>query len=120
MPRSPLSFPMRAAAADGSSHPGVQVVSDGNPAELELELLSEGFTLRGGLGTTGDGVLSNEGTRQWLHGIGTGSVTRAADGRGEVVTGRLMGYVALGRANDDEGALGTCSAGDHTFTLRTR
>ena len=93
---------------------------DGNPAELELEFLSENLTLRGGLGTTGDGVLSNEATRLWMHAIGTGSVTRAIDGRGEVATGTLMGYVALGDATDGEGALGTCSARDHTFMLRTR
>src|ERR1700730_15813410 len=86
----------------------------------EWTFLSETFILRGGLGTTGDGVLSNEATRMWIHAIGTGSVTRASDGRGEVATGTLMGYVALGGANDVEGALATCSARDHTFTLRTR
>jgi hypothetical protein len=31
-----------------------------------------------------------------------------------------MGYVALGGPDDEEGALGTCSARDHTFSLRTR
>jgi hypothetical protein len=118
--RSPLSFPMVAAAAGTSPHPGVEVVLDGNPGELELEFLSENLTLRGGLGTTGDGVLSNEATRLWMHAIGTGSVTRASDGRGEVVTGNLMGYIALGRAFEEEGARGTCSARDHTFMLRTR
>jgi hypothetical protein len=118
--RSALAFPVVAAAAGTTPHPGVQVVLDGNPAELELEFLSENFTLRGGLGTTGDGVLSNDDTRLWMHAIGTGSVTRASDGRGEVVTGNLMGYIALGRAFEEEGARGTCSARDHTFSLRTR
>ena len=120
MSRSPLTFPMVAAAAGTSPHPGVQVVLDGNPGELEWELLAESFTLRGGLGTTGDGVLSNEATRMWVHAIGNGSVTRASDGRGEVVSGTLMGYVALGGPDDDEGALGTCNARDHAFSLRTR
>jgi hypothetical protein len=120
MSRSPLTFPMVAAAAGMSPHPGVQVVLDGNPGELEWEFLSENFILRGGLGTTGGGVLSNEAMRLWIHAIGTGSVTRASDGRGEVVTGNLMGYVALGAPDDGEGALGTCSARDHTFSLRTR
>jgi len=120
MSRAPLTFPMVAAAAGTSPHPGVQVVLDGNPGELEWEFLSENFTLRGGLGTTGDGVLSNESTRLWTHVIGTGSVTRASDGRGEVVSGNLMGYVAIGGRDDGEGALGTCSARDHTFSLRTR
>jgi hypothetical protein len=120
MSRAPLTFPMVAAAAGTSPHAGLQVVLDGVASELEWELLNESFTVRGGLGTTGDGVLSNEATRMWIHAIGTGAATRASDGRGEVATGTLMGYVALGGANDDEGALGTCSARDHTFTLRTR
>jgi hypothetical protein len=120
MSRSPLSFPMTAAAAGVSPHPGVQVVLDGNPGELELEFLFDGGTLRGGLGTTGDGVLANEAMRLWLHAVGSGALTRAGDGRGEIVTGTLMGYVALGRPNNDEGALGTCTATDHAFTLRVR
>jgi hypothetical protein len=120
MSRAPLTFPMVAAAAGTSPHPGLQVVLDGNPAELEWELLYESFTMHGGLGTTGDGVLSNEATRMWVHAIGTATVTRAADGRGEVVSGTLMGYVALGGAADEEGARGTCSARDHTFSLRIR
>jgi len=120
MSRTPLSFPMVAAVAGTSPHPGVQVVLDGNPGELELELLFDNGTLRGGLGTTGDGVLANEALRLWMHAVGNGSLTRASDGRAQLLTGTLMGYVALGRPNDDEGALGTCSARDHTFTLRTR
>jgi len=120
MPVTALSFPMGAAAAGTSPHPGVQVLLDGEPSALELEFLAENATLRGGLGTTGDGALSNERRRLWLHAIGTGSVTRAADGRGEVVTGNLMGYLALGDPDDDEGALGTCNSRDHAFTLRAR
>lgn len=120
MSRAPLTFPMVAAAAGTSPHPGLQVVLDGNASELEWELVNENFTVRGGLGTTGDGVLSNEATRMWIHAIGSGPVTRASDGRGEVATGTLMGYIALGRPDDDEGALGTCSTRDHTFSLRIR
>jgi hypothetical protein len=120
MSRAPLTFPMVAAAAGTSPHPGLQVVLDGNAADLEWELLNENFTVRGGLGTTGDGVLSNEATRMWVHAIGSGTVTRASDGRGEVATGTLIGYIAIGRPDDDEGGLGTCSARDHAFSLRTR
>jgi len=118
--RTPLTFPMGATAAGTTPHPGVQVVLDGDPGGLELELMSASATVRGGMGTTGDGALANEGTRLWLHAIGSGAVTRAADGRGEVLQGTLMGYLALGRASDDEGGLGTCSARDHSFTLRIR
>jgi hypothetical protein len=120
MSRAPLSFPMVAAPAGTAPHPGVQVVLDGNPGELELEFLFDNGTLRGGLGTTGDGVLANEALRLWMHAVGNGALTRARDGRAEIVMGTLMGYVALGRPNNDEGALGTCSARDHTFTLRIR
>jgi hypothetical protein len=111
---------MEAALAGSYPYPGVQFVLEGAPASLELEFLYTNSTLRGSLGTTGDGVLSSEGLRFWIHAIGTGPVTARRDGRGEVVTGSLMGYLAVGGANDEEGALGICSALDHTFTLRVR
>ncbi len=118
--RGPLSFPMEAAPAGTVPHPGVQVVLEGDASSLELELVYPDCTLRGGMGTTGDGVLSNEGLRLWLHSIGTGGVFQASDGRGEVASGSLLGYLAMGGPNDAEGSLGTCSAQDHTFTLRAR
>ena len=120
LPRGPISFPMQATPAGAAPHPGAEVVLEGDPTKLELEFLYTDFTLRGGLGTTGEGALSNEGLRFWMHAIGTGSVAQAADGRGEVAAGTLMGYLAAGGPNDEEGALGTCSARDHTFTLRVR
>jgi hypothetical protein len=118
--RATLSFPMDAAAAGTFPHPGVQVLLVGAPSALEAELMSPEGSVRGGIGTTGAGALSNETVRLWIHAIAAGSVTRAADGRGEVVSGTLMGYVALGRPDDDEGALGTCNARDHAFALRAR
>ena len=120
MPRGSLSFPMVAAQAGALPHPGVQVVVEGSPASLELELEQADFTLRGGFGTTGAGVLSSEGVRLWISSIGAGPVTQASDGRGEIVTGSLGGYLALGREPDEEGSLGTCTALDHTFSLRAR
>lgn len=118
IPHGPLSFSMAATPGGTSPHPGVQVVLSNDPPSLELEFKYTESTLRGGLGTTGDGVLSNEGLRLWMHSIGTGNVTQTSDGHGEVMAGKLMGYLALGGAADEEGALGTCSALDHTFTLR--
>lgn len=120
MSRSPLSFPMVAAPAGTAPHPGNQIVVEGDPGELELELLFDGATLRGGFGTTGDGVLANEAMRLWMHAVGSGTLMRASDGRAEIASGTLMGYLALGRPNNDEGELGTCSATDHTFSLRIR
>lgn len=116
----PLSFPMVASAAGVAPYPGVQVLVVGEGETLELELLSAASALTGGFGTTEDGALANEGVRLWIHAIGSGPVTRAADGRGQVVAGRLAGYVAFGHAGGEEGSLGSCDSVDHSFTLRVR
>jgi hypothetical protein len=131
--RLPHSHPDRHAAADAqlgerTLHPADHArgrlphepVAAVVPGELELELLFDGATLRGGFGTTGDGVLANEAMRLWMHAVGSGTLMRASDGRAEIASGTLMGYLALGRPNNDEGELGTCSATDHTFSLRIR
>ena len=116
----PLTFPMTAVAAGTSPHPGVQVLVVGDVRLLELEFLSAATTLTGGLGTTEDGILANEGVRMWIHAIGTGPVTRAADGRGQIAAGQLAGYVAFGFANGSEGSLGSCDSVAHSFALRVR
>jgi hypothetical protein len=120
LPGGTLSFPMDAALAPGGPHPGAQVLLVGDRSGVEAELLDDVTSVRGGVGTRADGALANEGLRVWIHAIAEGPVTRAADGRGEVVSGKLVGYVALGQADDDEGSLGTCSTTDHSFSLRTR
>jgi hypothetical protein len=120
MSRTPQSFPMAAAAAGVSPHPGVQVLLDPNGFLLEMEVLSDVVTIRGGLGTTEAGALSDQNQRMWVHAMGTGPVQHASDGRGEVISGLFAGYVALAAADGAEGQLGTCSAADHAFTLRPR
>ena len=115
----PLTFPMVAAAAGATPYPGVQVILAGAET-LELELYSTPSTLTGGFGTTEAGVLGNETVRLWIRAIGTGPVTRAADGRGEMTSGRLAGYVAFGHAGGNEGSLGACDSLEHAFTLRAR
>jgi hypothetical protein len=120
MSRATLSFPMVAAAAGQMPHPGVQVVSAGDPSELEGEFQYADVAIRGGLGTTGDGVLATEGTRLWIHAIAAGPLQQERTGRGEVVSGVLLGYLALGTADGDEGSLGSCTATDHSFSLRAQ
>lgn len=115
----PLSFPMMAAASGVAPYPGTQILLAGSDT-LELEFLSAALTLTGGFGTTEDGALANEGVRLWIRAIGAGPVTRAADGRGEVVSGRLAGYIAFGHAGGEEGSLGSCDSVEHSFTLRLR
>jgi hypothetical protein len=118
--RGTLSFPVEAAPAGTMPHPGVQVLLVGDGSRFELELLSTLVALRGGAGTTEDGVLANEGRRVWIHAIANGLVFRGSDGRGEVPTGTLSGYVALAEAGGAEGDSGTCSATDHAFVLRAQ
>jgi len=125
MSRTPITFLMTGADAGVTTHPGVQflLVPNGTLSRLELEAVYESFAIRGGLGTTNDpsGVVSEQGQRVWIHAIAAGPVLRATDGRGEVLTGTLAGYLALAPANTGfEGDLGTCNAADHALSLRTR
>jgi hypothetical protein len=114
-----VSFPMTAAAAGASPYPGVQVILAGSETlEGELQGLSPAL-VSGGFGTTDQGVLANEGLRLWIRAIASGPVVRAGDGRGQVLSGRMAGYVALGFQLGPEGSLGSCDALDHAFVLRT-
>ena len=120
MSRTPISFLMTGADAGVTTHPGVQVLLDPNGFRLELEAVYESFAIHGGLGTFQEGVVSEQGQRVWVHAIGAGPVLRASDGRGQVLTGTLAGYLALAASDGFEGDLGTCSAADHALSLRTR
>jgi len=128
MSRAPITFPVAAASAGASPYPGVQILLEPNGFRMEMEALylqaaalpGPAFLLRGGLGTTEDLVLSDQGQRVWIHVVGGGTVQHAGATRGELATGTLAGYLALATAAGDEGELGTCTATDHAFTLRTR
>jgi len=125
MSRTPITFLMTGADAGVTTHPGVQVLLEPNGTldQFELEALYESFAIHGGLGTRNDqaGVVSEQGQWVWVHAIAAWPVLRAAaDGRGEVLTGTLAGYLALATVGGSEGELGTCSAADHALSLRTR
>lgn len=115
-----LSFPVNAASAPGPRYPGLQVLLVGDGSGVEAELLDAPPSVRGGVGTRGDGALATEAVHVWVNAVAEGTVTRAADGRGEVVSGRLLGYLALGDPFGEEGSLGTCTSADHSFSLRAR
>ncbi len=95
-------------------HPGAQMLNLGTDSgELELELQYVNSTLAGGFGTRLDvGVLSKQGWQVWVNAIGEGRTTRTGDGRGEVLTGILRGYLEI------EDIMSGCLAADHSFTLR--
>ena len=117
--RNVASFPMAASAGGTNPHPGVQVILRGSDV-LQIEFLSAVDSVTGGLGTTEQGALANESVRVWMRTIGTGTVTRASDGRGQIAAGVMAGYLAYGSANGGEGTLGSCDSLAHTFTLRTQ
>jgi len=123
MSRTPITF-LRMIGADAgvTTHPGVQVLLDpnGSLSRLELEALYESFAIHGGLGTNEVGAVSDQGQWVWVRAIASGPIVRVTDGRGELLTGTLAGYLALAAANGSEGDLGTCSAADHALSLRTR
>ena len=118
-PIATFSFPMDAAIGGSAPKSGTQVVLTGDPGALEAEFLSESQTLRGGIGTTGDGALAVESFRLWVRGIGNAGIVRASDGRGEVRTGTLLATLSFAAAFGEEGDLGTCEA-SHAFTLVAR
>jgi hypothetical protein len=120
MSRTPITFLMTGADAGVTTHPGIQVLIDPNGRRLELEAVYENFAIHGGLGSSDDILLSEQGQRVWVRAIASGPIVRATDGRGELLTGTLAGYLALATMNGTEGELGSCSAADHALSLRTR
>ena len=108
------------AAPDSARYPGVQIVDRGTPLSLEMELLYQTPVLRGGLGTTGAGLLASEGLRLWVRAIAQDDVSSLLGQRGEVTQGTLNGTLSFGGPDDDEGALGSCSSGSHVWSLSAR
>jgi hypothetical protein len=108
-----VSFTVQVMQTASSPHPGAQLLWTGTePALLELELKYTDNTLEGGVGTTGDGLPANEGPYVWVNAIASGKTTQTSDGRGEVVSGALRGYVEI------DGIMNACTSPSHTFTLR--
>jgi hypothetical protein len=120
--RTPITFLMTGADAGVTTHPGVQFLLDpnGTLSRFELEALYESFQVQGGLGTNEVGAVSDQGQWVWVRAIASGPIVRATDGRGELLTGTLAGYLALAAVGGFEGELGTCSAADHALSLRPR
>jgi hypothetical protein len=124
-PARAFTFNVRVAAGDTPRYAGIQgylegvPLQDGDAPMLEMEFQYTGTTLRGTLGTTYGGAASREGPFVTLWATGFATVV-AADGRGEVREGTLLGDIAFGADVDDEGGLGTCDATQHRWSLRPR
>lgn len=108
-----VSFTVEVTGTGSFPHPGVQLLAVGpEPALLELELKYTDNALEGGIGTTGDGLPSNQGPYVWVNAIASGPATQTSIGRGEVVSGTLRGYLEI------DGIMNACTSPSHTFTLR--
>jgi hypothetical protein len=118
VPLGPHRIPVVASPTGTPAQPGVQVLPAAGGAALELEFLHVADTLRGGLGTTEQGVLTAAGLRVYLRTIGTGAVTHLGSGRGEVLSGTMFGELAFSRPGDGElTTLGVCTALEHRWKL---
>ncbi len=110
-----VTFNVQVTQTGSSPHPGVQLLWTGfDPPLLELELKYTNNTLEGGVGTTGDGLPSNEGPYVWVNAIASGQTTQTSAGRGEVVSGTLRGYLEI------DGIMSACTSASHSFTLRAQ
>ena len=110
-----VTFAVQVTQSGSAPHPGSQLLLAGSdPALLELELKYTDDTLEGGIGTTGDGVPSSEGPSVWVNAIASGKTTQTSDGRGEVVSGTLRGYLEI------DGVMAACSSTGHGFTLKAK
>jgi len=110
-----VTFSVEVTETGTTPHPGVQLLMvSANPALLEVELKYTDDTLEGGIGTTGDGQPSAEGPQTWVNAIASGRTTKTSDGRAEVVSGVLRGYLEI------EGVMNACNSASHSFTLRAR
>jgi hypothetical protein len=108
-----VSFPIEVTGTGTTPHPGVQLLMvSSHPALLELELMYTFNVLEGGIGTTGDGQPSSEGPQTWVNAIARGRTMQTSDGRGEVVSGMLRGYLEI------EGVMNACNSASHSFSLR--
>jgi hypothetical protein len=109
-----MSINVAVTQSGTTPRPGVQLLLGGADATLELELENANGSLEGGIGTTGAGVPAVEGPQVWISAIGNGRTTRAADGRGEVLSGTLRGYLEIDNVTT------ACYSPSHTWALRAQ
>lgn len=119
LPGLPVQFAVEATAA-GSDRQEVRVTLPGNDARLSLQLLYVASDVVRGAIATQAPVAASRGLYVFFRAIGTGTLTRAADGRGEVTDGVMFGDVSVGVEPGDLDSLGTCTADDHHWSLRAR
>jgi hypothetical protein len=117
LPAATYTVDVTATQLQNGSHTELHVTLPGNDATLSIEgLFLDSATVRGSMSTQTDVPVSG-GNYLYLRTIATGTVTRAADGRSEVVGGTAQGDMTVTTAAF---VPTDCFALDHIWSLRTR
>ncbi len=116
-PGAPYQVAMQASQVTNGSRTELRATLPGNDPTVAVAMLfvSPGM-LQGSLGTQFDTQVQN-GYFVWFRMIGRGTVSRAADGRGEVVNGSMMGDLSV---TPPTGLPVDCIGAPHTWSLRVR
>jgi hypothetical protein len=117
LPATTYTVDVVASQLMNGPHTELHMTLPGNDPTLSLEaLFLDSFTVRGSLSTQTDVPVSG-GNYLYLRTIATGTVTRATDGRSEIVTGTAQGDMTITTAAF---VPTDCFALDHKWSLRIR
>jgi hypothetical protein len=116
-PGGPYQIQMQVTQITNGANTEIRATLPGNDPQVGMNML---FTspgqLRGTLGTQFDYQLTT-GYFVWFRMIGMGTVSRASDGRGEVVNGTMMGDLSV---TPPVGVPVDCVGASHLWSLRIR
>lgn len=117
LPAATYQVGVQASQITNGTRTELHATLPGNNPTLSLELLfTTSDTVRGSLSTQTD-VAVSDGNFLFLRTIAMGTVTRAADGRGEIVNGSTQGDMTV---TPPTGVPVACNAFDHRWSLRAR
>jgi len=117
LPASSVTVDVVASQVTNGSHTELHMTLPGGDATLSMEaLFLDATTVRGSLSTQTDVPVSG-GNYVYLRTIAMGTVTRATDGRSEVVSGTAQGDMTITTAAF---VPTDCFALDHKWSLRIR
>jgi len=116
-PGGPYRIDVQVTQLTNGANTEIRATLPANDPQVGIEMLyTSPGQLRGTLGTQFDYQLTT-GYFVWFRMIGTGTVSRAADGRGEVVNGTMMGDLSV---TPPVGVPVDCVGASHLWSLRTR
>ena len=117
----PAQFEVEVDPQPGAPPDEVRLILEGGDDTLGIELLVvDGGTFAGGGLGTQIGVPDGSGFFIYFRTGGTGTVTRSAGGRGQILDGTMFGEISVGLEERDFGSQAHCIAVDHGWTLTPR